>query len=273
MSQPTTLLQKREELMQELRYGELTVRVAPDDQVLGEAAAADFAEAVRTALAAKDEIAVIMSLGAAQPTFFPALIARDDIEWSRITVFHVDTYVGVGIDRPENGAVRLREHLLDHVKPKQFFPIDGAHEPIEEEVQRYADLIDQWDPDVCVVGIGWSGHLAFCEPPADFADTALVRPVALAPVTREQILSVGYFKRLEDVPEYGITLTLRALYRPRRVLALVHQQEKADMIAKVLEGPVSIMVPASSLQTQPQAVMYLGPDAASRLASVAAALT
>ncbi|MGC4153290.1 MAG: 6-phosphogluconolactonase [Propionicimonas sp.] len=247
------------------RYGQLPVHIAENDDELGRAAAADFAQAVNRALSEKPEIAVIMSLGAAQPTFFPALIARRDIDWSRITVFHVDTYLGVANDRFESGAVRLREHLLDQVRPKQFFPMNGAHEPIEEEIARYAGLIQEWDPDVCVVGIGWSGHLAFCDPPADFEDHRLVRAVALSPISREQILSVGYFKTLESVPGYGMTLTIPALLKPRQVLALVHQREKAAVIMRILEGPVSIMVPASILTTQPHARLYLGPDAASLL--------
>lgn len=251
--------------MRELTYDRLPVLIADDDEELGAAAAADFAEAVNRALATKDEIAVIMSLGAAQPTFFPALIARDDIDWSRISVFHVDTYMGVDNSRPESGAVRLREHLLDHVKPKQFFAMNGAHVPVEEELERYSDLIERWDPDVCVVGIGWTGHLAFCDPPADFTPSALVRAVALAPASREQILSVGYFTRIEDVPQYGITLSMHALTKPRRVLALVHQREKAPAIRRALEEPVSIMMPASYLKTQPQARLYLGPDAAAEL--------
>lgn len=256
--------------MRTLHYGRLPVAIAEDDVELGEAAAADFAEAVAEALATKDEIAVIMSLGAAQPTFFPALIARGDIDWSRITVFHVDTYLGVANDRPESGAVRLREHLLDHVRPKQFFPMRGDHEPVEEEIARYSALLEEWDPDVCVVGVGWSGHLAFCDPPADFGDSALVRAVALSPISRQQILSVGYFTALDDVPEFGLTLSMHALTKPRRVLALVHQKEKAAILKKILEGPVSIMVPASFLTTQPHARMYLGPDAASELDAVAA---
>ncbi|MCW5952784.1 MAG: 6-phosphogluconolactonase [Propionibacteriaceae bacterium] len=251
--------------MRTQRYGHLPVLIAEDDVELGEAAAAEFAEAVNEALSKKPEIAVIMSLGAAQPTFFPALIARQDIDWSRIAVFHVDTYLGVANDRFESGAARLRENLLDHVRPMRFFPMNGAHEPIEEEIKRYEGLIRGWDPDVCVVGIGWSGHLAFCDPPADFEDHRLVRAVALSPISREQILSVGYFKTLEAVPEYGMTLTIPALLRPRRVLALVHQQEKAAVIGRILNGPVSIMVPASVLRTQPHARLYLGPAAANML--------
>lgn len=105
------------------KYDQLEVQIAQTDKELGEAAAESLATVVKAELAKKDEIALIMALGAAQDAFYTALRARTDIEWSRITVLHVDTYMGVANDLFQSGASRMRRHLLDHVKPKAFFPI------------------------------------------------------------------------------------------------------------------------------------------------------
>ena len=251
--------------MEQLKYGELDVLVAATDEELGEAAAEALAISINAALAEKDEIAIIMALGAAQKPFYDAIIARDDIEWSKITVLHVDTYQGVKEAQFESGASRMRRHLLDFVKPKAFFPMQGDHEPIEEELARYSGLLNDLDPILCVVGIGETGHLAFNDPPADFDTRELMDVVVLDEVTRHQVLRNGIFPTLEEVPTHGVTMTMYALLRAPRVLALVHDLEKAAVIKELLEGPVTNMVPASLLQETPQATLYLNQPAASLL--------
>ncbi len=84
--------------------------------------------------------------------------------------------------------------------------------------------------------------------------------------TRDQVKRARIFKNIEDVPRYGLSLTMHALLKPKRVLALVHDLDKAGTIKKVLEGPVGFMCPASLLQKTPQATLYLNQDAASQIA-------
>ncbi|WP_412065767.1 6-phosphogluconolactonase [Rhizobium sp. SYY.PMSO] len=251
--------------MRQKKYGELEVLIAPSDRELGEAAADALAAVVKAELAKKDEIAIIMALGAAQQAFYTALKARSDIEWSKITVLHVDTYMGVAEERPESGASRMRKHLLDQVKPKAFFPMKGDYEPVEEELARYTKLYNDLQPVLCVVGIGNSGHLAFNDPPADFDTTDIIKVVFLDETTRNQVKNNGIFQNVNDVPRYGLSLTMHALLKPGRVLALVHDEDKAEIIKKVLEGPVSFMCPASILQKAPHATLYLNEPAASKL--------
>jgi glucosamine-6-phosphate deaminase len=251
--------------MEHRKYGELEVLIASTDRELGEAAAADLAAVVKAELKKRDEIAIIMALGAAQDAFYTALRARTDIEWAKVSVLHVDTYMGVANDRTESGASRMRRHLLDHVKPKAFYPMQGDFEPVEEELARYTKLYNELDPVLCVVGIGNSGHLAFNDPPADFETRDIIRVVALDEVTRDQVKRAGIFKTLDEVPHYGLSLTMHALLKPSRVLALVHDLDKAGTIKKVLEGPVTFMCPASLLQKSRNAKLYLNRDAASQL--------
>lgn len=251
--------------MKHLKYDQLEVLVGATDQEQGEAAAADLAAVVKAALAGTEEITIIMALGAAQPQFFAALRARTDIEWSKITILHVDTYMGVAESAPESGASRMRKHLLDHVKPKAFFPMQGDHVPVEEELARYTKLYNELQPVLCVVGIGESGHLAFNDPPADFETHDVIRVVALDDTTRNQVKKAGIFKTVDEVPRYGLSLTMHALLKPSRVVALVHEADKAGVIKQLLEGPVTFMCPASLLQKQPHAKLYLNQAAAAAL--------
>lgn len=144
--------------------------------------------------------------------------------------------------------------------------MQGDFEPVEEELARYTRLYNELQPVFCVVGIGNSGHLAFNHPPADFDTREVVRVVFLDEVTRDQVKRARIFKNIEDVPRYGLSLTMHALLKPKRVLALVHDLDKAGTIKKVLEGPVGFMCPASLLQKTPQATLYLNQDAASQIA-------
>lgn len=256
--------------MKQRKYGELDVRIYDEDEQIGVEAAVELADAINAELATQDEIAIIMALGAAQAYFFPAIIARTDIDWSRITVLHVDTYMGVADSRPESGAARLRTHLLDYVRPKAFYPMLGDTEPVEDELARYTGIYTNLPPCVCVVGIGESGHLAFNDPPADFTTTDIIQAVILDETTRGQIRKRGFFADPNDVPHYGLTLTMPALLKPGRVLALAHEAAKATAVRQLLEGPVSIMCPASLLQTAPQATLFLGRESASLLSDQAA---
>ena len=254
--------------MEKRTYGQLAVEIHDTDEAIGPAAAEALATAIKAELAQKDEIAIIMALGAAQPYFFPAIIARDDIDWSRISVLHVDTYMGVADNAPESGASRMRKHLLDHVKPKAFYPMLGDTVPVENELERYTKLYSDLDPVLTVVGIGESGHLAFNDPPADFSTTDVIKAVILDETTRGQIRSRGFFANPKDVPHYGLSLTMHALLRTPLVLALAHEAPKARAVRDLLEGPISIMCPASLLQRTPQATLYLGPASAAELAPV-----
>jgi len=247
------------------KYDELDVLIAHSNDALGKAAADDFASAVKTALESQADIAVILALGSSQLTFFHSLLSRDDIEWSRITVLHVDTYVGISEDDPASGSWRLKNQLLDHVKPKKFLGLHGDHEPVEEEIARYSRIVNDHQPVICVMGMGESGHLAFNDPPADFETEDAVRAVALSEVTRRQIVNGGVFGSIDDVPFYGLTLTIKALLRPKTVLVLVPEPQKAQIVKRVLEEPVSIMRPGSILRHYSNARLYLDPDSSALL--------
>jgi glucosamine-6-phosphate deaminase len=247
----------------------LRVSVHEDVADLGRAAAAEFAQAVNRELSTNEEASVILALGAAQDSFFAGLKERRDIPWGRITVLHVDTYLGIADGRPESGASRLRRHLLAEVQPKAFFPMIGDHQPVEEEIARYTELLLELRPQVCTVGVGDTGHLAFNDPPADFETTDLVDVVELSEITRRQIHAAGTFESLVDVPRFGLTLTMYALMQPETVIALVHEGNRADVIRRMLEEPVSPMCPASLLREHPNARLHLSSEAAALLTPTA----
>lgn len=254
--------------MRDLKYGQLQVKVAASNNELGSEAADAFASAAAAALEVKDEIAVILATGNSQQSFVRAVRERGDIDWSRITVLHMDEYLGMSEDHPASFRRWMQENLVNQVHPKEFHGVQGDFRPVEAELERYTRLLQDLDPAICVMGIGENGHLAFNDPPADFDCEELIRIVELDEACRRQQVGEGHFSSLDETPRRAISLTIPALLRPATVLVLAPELRKADAVRNALEGEVDPSCPASILQTQSHVLLYLDPDSSSRLAGL-----
>jgi glucosamine-6-phosphate deaminase len=243
----------------------MPVSVFASNTALGEAAAADLAAIVRQAVADHGETSIIVATGNSQLSFMKALRVLPDIPWERITVFHLDEYLGIPDDHPAGFQRYIREKLTDIVRPRAFHGIRGDAPDVEGEMARYAELLETHRPVACVLGIGENGHLAFNDPPADFHIDKVIHVVQLAQTARRQQVGEGHFATLDDVPKEAITLTIPTLLRPPHVLAVVPERRKATAVREALLGPVSEDCPASILRTLDHAKLYLDPDSASLL--------
>lgn len=251
--------------MRHLRYGELPVSIAPSNEALGAAAAADFAGTVKEYLAERDEMAVILATGNSQLSFTRAVRERDDIDWSRLTVLHMDEYYGMPETHPASFRRWMQENLLAFVTPKAFHGVRGDCEPVQAELERYGALVRDLDPDICVMGVGENGHLAFNDPPADFDTREMIHVVELDEACRRQQVGEGHFASVEETPERALSLTVHALLRPRTVMVLAPEPRKAQSVKQALLGAVTPDCPASLLQTTSHARLYLDEDSAAAL--------
>ena len=248
-------------------YGELPVTIYDDAEAMGRAAADDFAATAAELLAERDEISVIFATGNSQATFRAAIAERDDIQWHRINVLHLDEYLGVSADLPESTVWRMQHDIVDVVHPKAFYPFRGENDP-DQEVLRYTEILQRLKPEICVLGVGENGHLAFNDPPADFDTENLIEIVTLSEASRRQILGEGRFGSFERVPQNAVTMTVPALLAPQHVIVIVPDRRKAESIRATLEGAVTPECPGSILQTAAHARMYLDSEAASLLRQV-----
>ncbi|HET6987673.1 MAG TPA: 6-phosphogluconolactonase, partial [Kribbella sp.] len=197
--------------MKQLRYGELDVLVADSTDELATAAAEHFASAVKAELGERDEVAVILATGNSQLGFIKAARERDDIEWSRVTVLHMDEYLGMDENHSASFRRWMHDNLASFVSLKAFHGVRGDHEPVQEELERYGELLRTLDPAICVMGIGENGHLAFNDPPADFETRELIHLVTLDEAARKQQVGEGHFPSLEETPKQALSLTIHAL--------------------------------------------------------------
>jgi glucosamine-6-phosphate deaminase len=245
----------------------LEVRVHDDLDALGRVAADQAAALLRAAVDERGSARAMFATGNSQFPFIDALTSLPDLPWGVTDIFHMDEYVGAGPDHPAGFQRWIRERISHRVRPRSANYLDGLAEP-ERECRRYSELIspESGGMDLCVLGIGENGHLAFNDPGvADFDDPLDVKVVTLDEACRRQQVGEGHFPDLDAVPAQAMTVTIPALLRARAVLAIVPEGRKAQAVHDALTGPVSTRCPASILRTRGNVVLHLDLDSAAEL--------
>jgi glucosamine-6-phosphate deaminase len=244
----------------------LTVRVHADATVLGAAAADDAVRAVIETIEARGVANVMFASGNSQLAFLDDLTARPAVDWARVVGFHMDEYCGIGPEHPASFRRYMREHIVERVHPKEFHEIHGDAPDAAAECDRYAALLREHPLDVCCLGIGENGHLAFNDPPvADFNDPLDVKVVELDAACRRQQVGEGHFPSVDAVPTHAITVTIPALLRAHTVLAIVPEARKRGPVQRALTGPVDPSCPASILRTLAHVTLHLDTESAAGL--------
>jgi len=244
------------------------VSVFPTTATMAREAADRAAHLLREAVASRGVAHAMFATGNSQIAFVDTLVhATPDVPWGDVVVFHMDEYVGIGPDHPASFQRWIRQRIVEPTQPRAAYTIDGLA-PAGAECDRYAELLRRQPLDLCCLGIGENGHLAFNDPPvADFDDVADLKVVALDGACRRQQVNEGHFATVDDVPGQAITVTIPALLRARRVLAIVPEARKAEPVRAALEGPVTTACPASILQRTPHATVFLDAESAALLSA------
>jgi glucosamine-6-phosphate deaminase len=243
----------------------MKIVISENREQMGAQASSDGAAVIRAALDERDAANIILATGASQFTVLANLIKEPDLDWSRVTAFHLDEYLGLPATHPASFRRYLKERFADHVPLNAFHFVDGEVEPAATECERLSKLIQSHPVDVAFIGIGENAHLAFNDPPADFDTEEPYLLVELDEACRQQQLGEGWFPSLEDVPCRAISMSVRQILKSRHVICSVPDQRKAQAVQAALEGPVTPQVPASILQRHPRSTIYLDPPAASLL--------
>ncbi len=232
-----------------------------DKNALGRRAAADGAALIISAIATQGHANLIVGTGASQFEMLAALVKHNEIDWSKVTAFHLDEYIGMPITHPASFRRYLNERFASLVELHAFHYILGENEP-QSECQRVGRIIARCKIDVAFVGIGENGHLAFNDPPADFQTPEPFIVVTLDEACRRQQLGEGWFATLEDVPRQAITMSISQIMASKAIICSVPDERKASAVRAVLKGGVTPQVPASILRRHHDARIYLDPHSA-----------
>ena len=232
---------------------------------LGRRAARAGADAIRRAIARDGEAGVILATGASQFETL-AVLAEEDVDWGRVTGFHLDEYAGMPMTHPASFRRYLQERFLDKLPtPLRAFHFINGEGDCQAECRRLGGLIAPHVLCVAFVGIGENGHLAFNDPPADFETEAPYLVVTLDEDCRRQQLGEGWFPTLADVPTQAISMSIRQILKSQEIICCAPDARKARPVQATVEGPVTPMAPASILQIHPQTRLYLNSESASLL--------
>ena len=244
----------------------LPVEVYPTNLALGQAAALRAVEILKSAIAERGQANLVLATGNSQLTFLQALSQLPGVDWSKVSVFHMDEYAGMQPDHPASFRRFLREKIIDSVQPAAFHGIAGDADDLQAECSRYATLLQDHPADLCCLGIGENGHLAFNDPPyANFSDPARVKIVQLDDKSRRQQVGEGHFPSLESVPTHALTMTIPALLAAKAMLCIVPEARKAQAVRSALTGPLTETCPASLLRKASHCRLYLDAESAGQL--------
>ncbi len=232
-------------------------------------AAADFVtQKLNSAIALKGYANLIMATGASQFTFLKALKAKE-IDWKKITVFHLDEYRGIADTHPASFRKYLKERILDEVSPKKVYLLNGDAEDIELEIQQYTDAMKNHPIDIACIGIGENGHIAFNDPPvADFNDPKWVKLVTLDEACKNQQIGEGWFPTMDDVPKQALTLTIPAILSCKTISCVVPDVRKANAVHNTLYQPISTDCPATILRKHSETRLFLDKGSASKIKDI-----
>ena len=229
---------------------------------LGIKAAQLGAELIKKAIDEKGEANIIIATGASQFEMLAELVKKD-IDWTLVTGFHLDEYIGIEESHPASFRKYLKERFVSLVPLKKFHYVNASE--AENECTRLGKIISRHQIDVAFVGIGENGHLAFNDPPANFETEESYLVVNLDDDCRKQQLGEGWFPTFDDVPKQAISMSVKQIMKSEHIICSVPDERKSLAVRNTLKSEVSNMVPASVLQKHASTFLFLDKDSASKL--------
>jgi glucosamine-6-phosphate deaminase len=239
------------------------VIVRPD----ADAAAALVARIIATELRANPHLVLGLATGRTMESVYRVLVRmhrKEGLDFSLCRTFNLDEYVGLAPGDPHSYRHSMNEHLFRHVNVdlRNTHLPDGQAPGLDAECRNYEAAIAKFGGiDLQLLGIGQAGHIGFNEPLSAFRSRTRVK--ALAPLTLQQ--NAEFFSGADRVPRRAITMGVGTILESRRCLLLATGAEKAEIIAKAVEGPITAMISATALQLHARCTVVVDEAAATRL--------
>jgi glucosamine-6-phosphate deaminase len=237
----------------------MEIIIQPDAESAAEMAARIFAELIHS----KPKAVLGLATGSTPLPLYRKLVDRN-LDWSGITSFNLDEYIGVGPEHPQSYHAFMHGNLFEHVNihPANIHIPDGMSTDPEAHCREYEEKIQSAGGiDLQLLGIGTDGHIGFNEPTSSLASRTRIK--TLTSRTRKD--NARFFGSEDAVPFHVITMGIGTILETRKTLLLATGKNKAQAVAQAVEGPITSMNPASALQLHPSAIFCLDEEAASEL--------
>ncbi|MDD2404172.1 MAG: glucosamine-6-phosphate deaminase [Lentisphaerae bacterium] len=248
----------------------MTVQIYSTVEKMGAAAAAYGAEKIRKAIAERGSANIIIATGASQFSMLCELIKAPGIEWGKVTMFHLDEYVGIPESHPASFRKYIKERFVANLPAplKAAYFVDGSNPDPQKVCDELGEIIAQNPIDACFIGIGENGHIAFNDPPADFDTEKAYLVVDLDEACRKQQLGEGWFPTINDVPKQAISMSPRQILKSKAIINTVPDARKADAVKITIEGELCPEHPASVIRFHADCVTFLDTASAAKLSKI-----
>jgi len=242
----------------------MKVIIQPDYAQMSRTAAQIVAEVLNT----KPNAVLGMATGSTPLGLYQELVRlhkEEQLDFSRVTTFNLDEYVGLRVDHPQSYHYFMHEHFFRHVNiPRQNINIpSGTTSNYPAFCEWYEQRIKECGGiDLQILGIGSDGHIAFNEPTSSLSSRTRLKTLSKQTIDD----NARFFEHREDVPVYAITMGVGTILDARKLVLVASGVAKARAVAQAVEGPLTSMVTASALQMHADATVIVDEDAASDLA-------
>jgi len=236
-------------------------------QPTAERAAFLVAGVIARDLRAKPHLVLGLATGRTMESVYAQLVRmhrEEGLDFSLCRTFNLDEYIGLPPEDPNSYRAYMNRHLFTKVN----IDIRNTHVPngmaadLDAECARYEGLIKKHGGiDLQLLGLGRAGHVGFNEPLS--ALRSMTRVKALTPETIAQ--NSPLFAEGTPMPRHAITMGVGTILECKRLLMLVTGAEKAEILHKAVEGPITSMVTASALQLHPHCTVVVDEDAGGKL--------
>lgn len=230
---------------------------------LGKKSAIQAAAAINEAIAEKGIARILLSTGASQFPFFEEFV-KQNIDWSKVEMFHLDEYVGISEEHPASFKRYLLDRFVLKVNPGKVHLIDGSRDP-QETIAELTALLNERPVDVGLIGIGENAHIAFNDPPADFNDTRAYKVVTLDERCLQQQIGEGWFKNVDETYKQAISMTCPQIMKCNTIISVVPYKVKAEAVYNTLTRELTPEVPATLLKEHADCTLYCDADSAALL--------
>lgn len=238
----------------------MIIHVYRTPEEMGCEAARLIAEKLNAAIAKKGEARLLLSTGASQFEMMDAL-TRMPVDFSKVTMFHLDEYVALPVTHIASFRKYLQERFVDKVPLKEAVFVNGEGD-VEASIAVLTARIKEAPIDVGAIGIGENGHIAFNDPPADFDTEASYKVVNLDERCKRQQVGEGWFATVDEVPKQAISMTVKQIMACESIVSVVPHAVKAEAVKNTLERDVTNLVPATIMKTHPDFSLFLDSESA-----------
>ena len=235
-----------------------------------EAAADLVARVVARDLQANPHLVLGLATGRTMERVYRNLVAmhrEQKLDFSLCSTFNLDEYVGLSPADPNSYRHYMEQHLFQHVNidPRNTHLPNGMAPDLDKECEAYEKAIARFGGiDLQLLGIGQAGHIGFNEPLSALRSRTRVK--ALTPTTLAQ--NAQFFGGVDKMPRRAITMGVGTILDSRRCVLLATGVEKADILARAIEGPITGMVSATALQLHTRCTVVVDEAAATQLKEV-----